>query len=81
MEQVRSVCGVKEVRGRGLMIGIELDEPADTLRKKLLFDHRVFTGASGKHTIRLLPSLALQKADVDMFLESFEKVINHKALV
>jgi acetylornithine aminotransferase len=81
MEQVRSVCGVKEVRGRGLMIGIELDEPADTSRKKLLFEHRVFTGASGKHTIRLLPSLALQKEDVDMFLESFEKVISHKALV
>jgi acetylornithine/N-succinyldiaminopimelate aminotransferase len=69
MDSVKDLPGIREVRGRGLMIGIELEEPADALRKKLLFEHQIFTGASGKHTIRLLPSLALKKEDADYFLE------------
>ncbi|MDO1446688.1 aspartate aminotransferase family protein [Rhodocytophaga aerolata] len=80
-EQLKSLPGVKEVRGRGLMIGIELEEPADTLRKKLLFEHHIFTGASGKYTIRLLPSLALKQEDADLFLESFGKIVSAKTLV
>jgi acetylornithine aminotransferase len=70
-----SGSGIREVRGRGLMIGIELEQPADELRKKLLFEHRMFTGASGKHTIRLLPSLGITRQEVDAFLEAFEKVL------
>jgi acetylornithine aminotransferase len=81
IEQLKGFSGIKEVRGRGLMIGIELEEPADALRKQLLFEHHIFTGASGKHTIRLLPSLALQKEEVDVFLESFSKLITNKDLV
>jgi acetylornithine aminotransferase len=81
LDQLTSFSGIKEVRGRGLMIGIELDEPADTIRKQLLFEHHIFTGASGKHTIRLLPSLALQKQDVDVFLEAFSKIIHTKQMV
>jgi acetylornithine aminotransferase len=81
LKQLKSLPGVKEVRGRGLMIGIELEEPADALRKKLLFEHRIFTGASGKYTIRLLPSLALQQEDADLFLESFGKIVSAKSLV
>lgn len=78
LEQVQNFSSVKEVRGRGLMIGIELDEPADSVRKELLFTHHIFTGASGKHTIRLLPSLALRKEDADVFLEAFGKVLQPK---
>jgi acetylornithine aminotransferase len=63
------------------MIGIELEEPADAIRKKLLYEHHIFTGASGKHTIRLLPSLALQKEDVEVFLESFGKIIGNRSMV
>lgn len=80
MEQVKGLPGIKEVRGRGLMIGIELEEPADALRKKLLHEHHIFTGASGKYTIRLLPSLALQREDIDIFLESFVNVIGTRSL-
>jgi acetylornithine aminotransferase len=81
IEQLKSFPGIKEVRGKGLMIGIELEEPADSVRKNLLFEQHIFTGASGKHTIRLLPSLALQKADADVFLESFAKIVSNKSLV
>jgi acetylornithine aminotransferase len=63
------------------MIGIELEEPAEVIRKQLLFEQHIFTGASGKHTIRLLPSLALQKADADIFLESFAKIMSSKSVV
>lgn len=67
--------GIREVRGRGLMVGIELEQPAEALRKHLLFEHRMFTGASGKHTIRLLPSLAIDKKEIDLFLSAFEEVL------
>jgi acetylornithine aminotransferase len=81
IEQLKSFPGIKEVRGKGLMIGIELEEPAEVIRKQLLFEQHIFTGASGKHTIRLLPSLALQKADADIFLESFAKIMSSKSVV
>lgn len=76
MEQLKNISGIKEVRGRGLMIGIEFEEPADAIRKQLLFEHHIFTGASGKHIIRLLPSLALKQEDADRFLESFESILS-----
>ncbi len=77
MEGVRGLPGVKEVRGRGLMIGIEMEEPAEPIRKSLLFEEHIFTGAAGKHTIRLLPSLALSKADAGIFLEKFKNILEH----
>lgn len=70
MNGIRQIGGYKELRGRGLMIGIEYDFPVDTLRKNLLFDHRQFTGVAGKNTIRLLPSLALGIDEADMFLDA-----------
>ncbi len=75
MEGVRGLPGVKEVRGRGLMIGIEMEEPAEPIRKTLLYDEHIFTGAAGKHTIRLLPSLALGREDAGLFLEKFRTVL------
>ncbi|MES2732900.1 MAG: aminotransferase class III-fold pyridoxal phosphate-dependent enzyme [Bacteroidota bacterium] len=75
MTELKTLPGIKEVRGRGLMIGIEMEQPAEELRKKLLFEYRMFTGASGKHTIRLLPSLAITKREINAFLESFSKIL------
>lgn len=74
MRAVRGFSGVREVRGRGLMIGIELEQPVDKIRDALLFEHRIFCGYAGKHTLRLLPSLALQRAEADRFLESLEAI-------
>lgn len=66
---------VEEVRGRGLMIGIELPSRLDQARKDLLFKHQVFTGEAKPNVIRLLPALNLTKADADIFLDKFQKVI------
>lgn len=66
---------IKEVRGRGLMIGIELNEPYKEIRQQLLFDEHVFTGCAGTHVLRLLPPLCLSMADANEFLEKLKKVL------
>jgi acetylornithine aminotransferase len=76
IEAIRALPNVKEVRGRGLMIGIDFSYEVAALRKSLLFDHHIFTGsASGKNTIRLLPALNLSMDQATHFLEVFEKAI------
>ena len=72
---LRQMGGYKELRGRGLMIGIEYDFPVDTLRNTLLFEHHIFTGVAGKNTIRLLPSLAVGTTEADLFLEALAKEV------
>lgn len=75
MENIKKTSKVKEVRGRGLMIGIELFEPCEETRKELLFKHKIFTGSSSnKNTLRLLPALSLSKSDADKFLDAFLKL-------
>ncbi|MCR5463149.1 MAG: aminotransferase class III-fold pyridoxal phosphate-dependent enzyme [Bacteroidales bacterium] len=66
---------IKEVRGRGLMIGVEFDGPIAEIRRKLLFDKHIFTGVSGKNMIRLLAPLVLSKDDVDIFIKALEEVL------
>jgi acetylornithine aminotransferase len=75
MEQLRTFSQVKEVRGRGLMIGIELPAELSQVRKELLHKHKIFTGEAKPNVIRLLPSLALTKAHADQFLEAFGKEV------
>ncbi len=75
MKQLRTLPQIKEVRGRGLMIGIEFAEPVKELRRKLLFEQKVFTGASGTNVLRLLPPLVLTKADADEFIKRFKAVL------
>ncbi|HEY0274087.1 MAG TPA: aminotransferase class III-fold pyridoxal phosphate-dependent enzyme, partial [Chitinophaga sp.] len=77
MDQVRTFPHVKEVRGRGLMIGIELPEALAQVRKELLFTHRIFTGEARPNVIRLLPSLALQQQDADIFLQALHTVLKN----
>ncbi|AQG78382.1 aspartate aminotransferase family protein [Spirosoma montaniterrae] len=76
IDGIRQIGGYKELRGRGLMIGIEYDFPVDELRKRLLFEHKQFTGVAGKNTIRLLPSLAIGVAECDLFLEALQVCLN-----
>jgi len=73
VEQLRALPHIREVRGRGLMIGIELPEELNQVRKELLFRHKIFTGEARPNVIRLLPSLALTQAQADQFLEAFRK--------
>lgn len=75
ISELRKIEGIKEVRGRGLMIGIEFDKPVKELRKHLLFNEKVFTGASGTNVIRLLPPLCITKSIADEFLLRFRRAL------
>ena len=75
MEELGKIDGIKEVRGRGLMIGVEFNEPIKEIRRKLLFDEHVFTGVSGTNVIRLLPPLTLTLDDAAEFIRRFKKVL------
>ena len=74
--ELRQLPGVKEVRGRGLMIGVELFEEAALLRKKLIYDEHVFVGSAGnKNVFRLLPALSITPAHCDQLLTSLKKLL------
>lgn len=77
LDSLQGLKGVKEVRGRGLMIGIEMEYPAKELRKRLIFDYHVFTGASGTNVIRLLPPLCLTMEEADAFVEKFKEALSN----
>jgi acetylornithine/N-succinyldiaminopimelate aminotransferase len=78
IEELKKFKQVNEVRGRGLMIGIDLPAEFAHAKKDLLFKHHIFTGEAKPNVIRLLPALNLTKAHADQFLEAFDKVLNNK---
>ena len=75
MESLPRSPHIKEVRGKGLMIGIEMAESVAPLRRALLYDNHIFTGVAGQNMIRLLPPLCLTKAQADHFLITFNKLL------
>ncbi len=75
MTELKKFPQIKEVRGRGLMIGLEFEEPIKELRLKLLKEQHVFTGVSGTNVLRLLPPLCLSMEEANLFLERFRKVL------
>lgn len=74
-EELKKFKGIKEVRGRGLMIGMEFEQPIKEIRQRLLFEQKVFTGVSGTNVIRLLPPLCLSMTEADDFLTRLHKVL------
>jgi acetylornithine/N-succinyldiaminopimelate aminotransferase len=76
MQELKKIPQLQRVRGRGLMIGFDLPEDLKDLRKNLLWRQRIFTGEAKPNTIRLLPSLALRKKDVNEFLEALQEEIH-----
>lgn len=71
MQQLAQLPGVAEVRGHGLMIGLQLDRPCGPIRQRLLAEHRIFTGSSSEpHTLRLLPPLSLTQQQADAFTQA-----------
>jgi acetylornithine aminotransferase len=76
MTELRKFPQIKEVRGKGLMIGIEFDFPIKDIRRKLLFEQKIFTGFSGSNVIRLLPPLCLSINEAEEFLEKLQQVVN-----
>ena len=72
MEELKKLPAIIEVRGRGLMIGIELSEHLKEVKKNLLFKHKIFTGEAKPNVIRLLPALNISKIEADIFLEAIK---------
>lgn len=77
MNELKGFNKIKEVRGKGLLIGLEFDFPSAVIRNTLLKEHKIFTGSSSnKNTMRILPALNIQKGDFDYFLEALNQVLN-----
>jgi len=77
MEEIKKLKNekIKDVRGRGLMIGIDLDCPHAEIRKPLIYEQHCFTGCAGTNILRLLPPLCLTKQDADDFIERLKVVL------
>lgn len=75
LKELKQFPQIKDVRGRGLMIGLEFEQPIKELREKLIFEQHIFTGASGTNVLRLLPPLCLNMDEATTFLGKLEKLL------
>ena len=75
IDELAKLPGIKEIRGRGLMIGIEFEGSIKEIRSRLLFEEKVFTGVAGTNTIRLLPPLCLTLEEAKDFMQRFKRVL------
>lgn len=75
MQELSKIERIKEVRGRGLMIGMEFNEPIKDIRRRLLFEEHIFTGVSGTNVIRLLPPLSLTMQQAEEFITRLKRVL------
>jgi acetylornithine aminotransferase len=76
LAELRKMPQLKDVRGRGLMIGVEVEGSGAEMRKRLLFEKHIFTGGAGASTVRLLPALCISKEQADKFLDAFKALLN-----
>ena len=76
MEKAKSIPKLKKLKGRGLMLGLEFNSPVAALRKKLLFNHFLFTGSSkNPNLIRILPPLTIKKEHIDLFFKALAQIL------
>ena len=80
IEELKKLPHINEVRGKGLMIGIDLPDELKSVKKNLLFKHKIFTGEAKPNVIRLLPALNITKTEADIFLEAFKKELESVAV-
>ena len=74
LEKAKQIPKIKSIKGRGLMLGLEFDFPISELRKRLIFEHHIFTGSSkNPNLLRILPPLTIQKTHIDTFFEALHK--------
>lgn len=76
IQELAGIPQIKEIRGKGLMIGLEFDFPVSGIRNQLLFEEHIFTGVTGTNVIRILPPLTLTKAQAGHFVFTLKKVLN-----
>ena len=79
-DELETISQLKNIRGRGLMIGFDVPEELKDLKKNLLWNQKIFTGEAKPNVIRLLPSLALKKRDAGQFIESVKEEIQNLVL-
>lgn len=73
VEKAKEISVIKNIKGRGLMLGLEFDFPIAELRKALIFDHKIFTGsAKNPNLLRILPPLTIKKEHVDLLFEALK---------
>ncbi|ANI89142.1 acetylornithine aminotransferase [Arachidicoccus ginsenosidimutans] len=77
LNRLKSIDGIENVRGRGLMLGFDVPDAIKDLRKNLLWNHHVFTGEAKPNVIRLLPSLAITRKQVDEFLDVLKEEVEN----
>jgi acetylornithine aminotransferase len=75
MKEIAKIPELKNLRGKGLMIGFDVPAELKDLKKNLLFKHKIFTGEAKPNVIRLLPSLALTKKDAEKFLKALNEEV------
>jgi len=77
LERIKEISQVQKVKGRGLMLGVEFEFEVAEIRKKLIFDHHIFTGgAANKNLLRILPPLSVTKSQIDEFVNALKEVLN-----
>ena len=77
IQELKNMPGVKEVRGKGWMIGVDVKISQEEVRKRLISEHRIMTGYSGNYTLRLLPPLIITRKEVDEFLKAFRQTMDN----
>ncbi|WP_372935200.1 aspartate aminotransferase family protein [Seonamhaeicola sp.] len=76
IEKSKDISEIKNIKGRGLMIGLEFDFEVGELRKKLIYDYHIFTGgAANKKLLRILPPLNIEKSHINQFFDALKKVL------
>ena len=75
-QRAKQIPAIKKIKGLGLMLGLEFDFEVGELRKKLIYEHNIFTGgSSNKKLLRILPPLTVQKKHLDQFFDALENVL------
>jgi len=76
VENAKKIDEVKKIKGRGLMLGLEFDHEVGEIRKRLIYDHQIFTGgSSNKNLLRILPPLTIEKKHIDVFFDALKKCL------
>ena len=79
IQKAQDIPGVKQVKGRGLMLGLEFDYEVGPLRKELIYNKRMFTGgAKNKNLLRILPPLTIGTTEIDSFIATVKEVVLEK---
>jgi acetylornithine aminotransferase len=77
IQKAKMISQVKNIKGRGLMLGLEFDFEVAALRKKLIYEKHIFTGgANNKKLLRILPPLNIQKEHIDQFFNALNDILN-----